>query len=100
MGNMYISRKKDKKKKEGPKQQKKFGPRAMPVIYKSEYLKQTLEATWKQFELEVAVCGGMDSPISIEVYDYDKDGTHGNSIVLFIRFTPIIQISLERPRLP
>jgi len=42
-------------------------------IHKTEVKKQDLEPVWKDFNIDVARCGGLDSELSWEVYDWDKN---------------------------
>jgi len=59
------------------KKSKYSGISSSPVlIYKSKAIMKTLNPKWDPFVLESRLCGGPNSPLTIEVYDYDSDGTH------------------------
>eukprot|EP01117_Protostelium_nocturnum_P011863 TRINITY_DN432_c0_g1_i12.p1 TRINITY_DN432_c0_g1~~TRINITY_DN432_c0_g1_i12.p1 ORF type:complete len:1099 (-),score=434.44 TRINITY_DN432_c0_g1_i12:135-3431(-) len=46
------------------------------VIYRSEYYPSCKKCTFKPFELDLYVCGGLDAPLQFELWDFDKDGGH------------------------
>ena len=46
------------------------------LISMTEYKKNCCSCSWLPLELSVQLCGGMDSPLVIKVYDYDSDGTN------------------------
>eukprot|EP01125_Pyxidicula_operculata_P016134 TRINITY_DN5524_c0_g1_i1.p1 TRINITY_DN5524_c0_g1~~TRINITY_DN5524_c0_g1_i1.p1 ORF type:complete len:3569 (+),score=897.31 TRINITY_DN5524_c0_g1_i1:81-10787(+) len=46
------------------------------TVYRSEYIKNTLEPGWKPFILNVDDVGGMHTTFTVAVYDYDDDGGH------------------------
>ena len=46
------------------------------ILYKSEVIKQNLNPEWKPFELDVTALGGLDSPFTVVVYDWDADAVH------------------------
>jgi Ca2+-dependent lipid-binding protein len=46
------------------------------TMYRSEHIHDTLEPCWKQFALNVIDVGGLDTPFSIRVFDFEKDGAH------------------------
>jgi len=46
------------------------------TLYRSEVIKQELNPKWNSFELDVTSIGGMDTPIFIEVWDWDANGGH------------------------
>eukprot|EP01117_Protostelium_nocturnum_P001467 TRINITY_DN11774_c0_g1_i1.p1 TRINITY_DN11774_c0_g1~~TRINITY_DN11774_c0_g1_i1.p1 ORF type:complete len:242 (-),score=132.52 TRINITY_DN11774_c0_g1_i1:186-911(-) len=43
------------------------------VLYKSEWIKQTLDPDWEIFQLDSKQCGGMDYPLRLECWDWDSD---------------------------
>ena len=45
-------------------------------LYRSEVIKKTLNPEWVPFELSAAGAGGLDALITINCYDWDKDGGH------------------------
>ena len=53
------------------------------VIAKTEYLKQNLNPKWAPLELSVETCGGLDSVLTLRVYDWDADGGHVCDLFLF-----------------
>jgi hypothetical protein len=48
------------------------------LVYKSDYIKQTLDPVWKPFMLPLShICGGdYKRPLIIEVWDWDKHSSH------------------------
>jgi hypothetical protein len=48
------------------------------VVYRSEVIKNTLNPTWKPFQLPVVeLCNGdYDRKLKIDVYDWDSNGSH------------------------
>jgi hypothetical protein len=48
------------------------------LVYKSDFIKQTLDPVWKDFALPLShVCGGdIKRPLIIEVWDWDKHSAH------------------------
>ncbi|MDP2435462.1 MAG: hypothetical protein Q8P67_06950 [archaeon] len=44
------------------------------VIFKSEIVQKNLSPTFKPFQLTVVDCGGLDNPLTFEVYDKDPKG--------------------------
>ena len=42
-------------------------------VYRSEIVKQSIEPTWKPFELGVADVGGLDQKLTIKCFDWDKN---------------------------
>jgi hypothetical protein len=44
------------------------------VIFKSEIITQSLSPTFKPFQLTVVDCGGLDNPLTFEVFDKDPKG--------------------------
>eukprot|EP01129_Flabellula_baltica_P006005 TRINITY_DN2211_c0_g1_i10.p1 TRINITY_DN2211_c0_g1~~TRINITY_DN2211_c0_g1_i10.p1 ORF type:complete len:1371 (+),score=313.30 TRINITY_DN2211_c0_g1_i10:80-4192(+) len=51
--------------------------RPMTPLYKSNICYGSgSKANWNSFELDVLDVGGFDTPLRIEVYDYERSGTH------------------------
>lgn len=46
-------------------------------MYRSEVVLKNLNPQWKEWQLDLAEIGGLDTPFTVEVYDWDKDGDHG-----------------------
>lgn len=48
------------------------------LVYKSDWKKQTLDPSWKEFSLPLShLCGGdVNRPLTIEVWDWDKHSDH------------------------
>jgi C2 domain len=44
------------------------------TIFKSEIVPKSLSPVWKQFQLNVVDCGGMDNVLTVEVFDKDNRG--------------------------
>jgi hypothetical protein len=47
------------------------------TLHRSEAVKGTLDPEWNSFSLSVNQVGGLDSPFTVIVYDWDADGGHG-----------------------
>jgi hypothetical protein len=54
-----------------------YGAPSVTPIYKSEWIKDNLNPEFKPFKLDVNQCGGFDSPLTVEILDYDTNGRHG-----------------------
>lgn len=65
---------KDKKSKKTKRNKAEGETGSKKVIYKTEVIKKNLNPNWKSFDLSVGECGGLDSPITIDCYDWDDDG--------------------------
>lgn len=46
------------------------------LLYRSEVIKQSLNCTWQPFVIRTAELGGVNTPFTVEVYDWDADGGH------------------------
>jgi hypothetical protein len=46
------------------------GGSSSALIYKSEIIQKQLSPTWQPFQLSVASCGGLDGPLTIDVFDW------------------------------
>jgi len=44
------------------------------IAGKSNVETKSLNPKWKPFEVDTLACGGLDCPIMLQVYDWDKDG--------------------------
>lgn len=53
-----------------------YGSNRIVPVYKSEVHKANLRPTFEPFTLDVLTCGGWDSPIRLEIVDWDRDFTH------------------------
>jgi len=67
------------------------------TIYKSEVLRNTLDATWKEFSVDVASVANLDTPILLECYDWDANGTfdHIGSVTTTLR-----ELSMKGAKFP
>ncbi|KAH3761331.1 hypothetical protein Pelo_6838 [Pelomyxa schiedti] len=55
------------------------------ICGKSSVIMRNLNPSWPPFELDVLQCGGMDSPVTFEVMDWDSDGV--NESIGIVRVT-------------
>ena len=47
-------------------------------MYRSEVVKKNLNPKWTPWELDLEEIGGVDVDFKVQVFDWDKDGGHGN----------------------
>ena len=47
------------------------------TMYRSEVIMKNLNPKWTAWELDLEEIGGLDVDFKIQVFDWDKDGTHG-----------------------
>lgn len=47
----------------------------------TEYKKDCCSCSWLPLEVSVQLCSGMDAPIVVRVYDYDRDGTNVSNLL-------------------
>jgi Ca2+-dependent lipid-binding protein len=72
-----------------------LGENHKPIkLYRSEVIKSTLNPDWKSFELPWQPVGGLDSPIKVSVYDWDKTGGHDVSFAVFPQFYLLVTFLL------
>jgi Ca2+-dependent lipid-binding protein len=45
-------------------------------VGKTEVVKKTLNPKWQELTLELDVCGGLESTLLIECFDWDGNGKH------------------------
>ena len=43
-------------------------------VHKTETITDDLNPVWSSFQLDVATCGGLDTELCFEVYDFDRLG--------------------------
>jgi Ca2+-dependent lipid-binding protein len=67
------------------------------VIFKSEVIQNNLKPTWKPFEIFLEDVYGPTTSITIEVYDYDDDGTFDFIGGTSSTVNELIQGKYERP---
>src|SRR5271163_531304 len=70
-------------------------------LYRSFVIKQTLNPKWDPFSISVAELGGLDSLLTIDCYDWEKDGANQliGSLTTTLRefmFGPV-QLALVNP---
>ncbi|KAH3758188.1 hypothetical protein Pelo_9897 [Pelomyxa schiedti] len=46
------------------------------LLHRSNVVMKCLEPVWDDFEFNVSMVGGLDSPFTVVVYDWDRDGGH------------------------
>ena len=53
------------------------------MFYRSEVVHENLNPKWREWSLDLEEIGGLDSPFTIQVFDWDSDGGHG-SIYIYV----------------
>ncbi|KAH3756955.1 hypothetical protein Pelo_11264 [Pelomyxa schiedti] len=67
------------------------------LLYRSEMIKNNSNPVWRQFTLSHQFSGGVDSPLEIIAYDWDKDGHHDLIGSFVTTYRDLALGSLTRP---